>query len=122
MHENRDVIKELKVGMLVAVAGAELPKVGQVHSIEDIGHPTLETSLVVEFLVQEKAKHKPRWLRPFKTSDKDTFETIKYSDILLYDFKLTNGGCLKKNSRKYLQQYFKVLIMMEILLYTVRQF
>ena len=29
------VIKELKVGMLVAVVGAELPKVSQVHSIED---------------------------------------------------------------------------------------
>ena len=51
------VIKELKVGMLVAVAGAELPKVSQVHSIEDTRHPTLETSLVVEFLVQEKAKY-----------------------------------------------------------------
>ena len=109
MHENRNVLKELKVGMLVAVSGSDdskLPKVGKVHSIPDTRHTTLESSLVIEWLVQEKAKHKPKWLRPFKPSSKDSFGTIKYSDILLYDFQLTNAGCLKKNSREYLQQYF----------------
>ena len=36
MHQNRDVIKDLAVGMLVAVFGSSaLPKVGRVYSIED---------------------------------------------------------------------------------------
>ena len=57
--------------MMVAVSGPDsstLPKVGKVHSFIDTQHPTLESSLNVQWLVQEKAKHKPRWLRPFKPS------------------------------------------------------
>ena len=44
MHENRDVLKELKVGMLVAMSGSDaskVPKVGKVHSIADTRHPLL---------------------------------------------------------------------------------
>ena len=96
--------KDLTVGMLVAVSGSQLPKVGKVYSITD-AHPTIQSSIVVEWLVQEQARHKPRWLRPFKASKKESFGTIKYSDLLLYDFQLTNSGCLKKQSREYLQQF-----------------
>ena len=82
------MIKDLSVGMLVAVSGSQLPKVGKVHSIAD-AQPTMESAIVVQWLVQEQAKHKPRWLRPYKASKNESFGTIKYSDLLLYDFQLT---------------------------------
>ena len=96
--------------MLVAVPGSDstkLPKIGKIHSIVDTRYQTMESTLVIEWLIQDQAKHKPKWLRPFKNSSKDSFGTIRYSDILLYDFQLTNSGCLKKKSREYLQQFFE---------------
>ena len=108
VHENRDVVKELKVGMLVATTGpaeSTIAQVGIVQSIE--GTSSLNSKLTVNWMAQEKASHKPKWLRSFKISTKkDSLGTITFNDILLYDFELTKNGTLKKKSRDYLQKYF----------------
>ena len=93
--KNRDVTKELAIGMLVATPGFDkIPCIGRVSSISS-------NVVTINLLSQERAPHKPKWSRAFKDSQKST--AISYSDILLYDFELTNRGCLKKKTREYLQ-------------------
>ena len=85
--------------MLVAVKGQSFPQIGKVTYIPD--SPTLESSLQVQWLQQEKATHKPKWLRFFKSSS--ALGNILFSDIVLYDFDLTRHGALKKKARDYLK-------------------
>ena len=94
--------------MLLAIHGsAGLPKVGKVCSIEDTTCRSEDSKITVEWLIQKQVKNKPRWLRPYKMCDDPERGIIKFTDILLYDFLLTNTGCLKKQSREYLQQFFE---------------
>ena len=72
--QNRDVCRELKDGMLVAVKGELFPQIGIVKSIPHTA--TLESSIEVEWLQQERAPHKPTWLGFFKKST--TFRSIFY--------------------------------------------
>ena len=52
----------------------------------------------VQWCDLERASHKPKWLRFFIPGK--TITSIRFSDILLYDFKLTPRGALRKKSRK----------------------
>ena len=95
--QNRDVRKELQPGMLVATAGLEeLPLIGTVLSIDPA-----KSSIKVQWMVQEKASHKPKWARAFKKHSSSGI--ITFNEILLYDFQLTQNGCIKKKSRDYLK-------------------
>ena len=94
--------------MLLAVQGStSLPQVGKVCDIEDTTRRSEKSKITVEWFVQKQMKNKPRWLRPYQARDCPELGTINFPDILLYDFVLTNAGCLKKQSREYLQQFFE---------------
>ena len=75
---------------MIATKG-NFPKIGKVISITD--NSTLESDLEVEWYIQERAAHKPRWLRYFHPSKKQGH--IKRNYIILYDFELTKKGALK---------------------------
>lgn len=67
-------------------------------------NPSIESPIMVHWM-EQKAQHKSKWLRFIHPSAKrDAMRTVTYRDILLYDFKLTRKGALKKKSREYLQQ------------------
>lgn len=95
--QNRDVTKELQVGMLVATQGATFVRVDIVQAI--LPDPCTDSDLTVHWMEQERALHKPKWLRYFKPvpiTKKDAVGTVTFADILLYDFKLTNNSALRK--------------------------
>ena len=98
--ENRDILKELKTGMLFAYkcAHSDIPNIAQVVNIPS--NPTMECAIEVVLFKQEKAPHKPRWFRFFTSADKTA--TVSFSEILLYDFQLTNKGALRKKTREFL--------------------
>ena len=100
--QNRDVVKELEVGTLIAAPGNNFPKVGKVLSIPP--NPTIESIIKIQWMGQERAPHKPKWMRSFKLGPKNAVGCIKMNEIVLYGFQLTNRGCLKKKSREYLQK------------------
>ena len=101
--QNQDVVRDLQVGMMVAIEteGASFPDVGRVIAINSSAQ---DTPVQVQWFDQERATHKPKWLRYFLPGSTTT--SIRYSDILLYDFQLTQKGALKKRSREYLQRHF----------------
>ncbi len=67
--ENRDILKEIKLGMLVAFESkAEIPKIGEVSHIPP--NPTLQSMINVILYKQEGATHKPTWLRNFRITTK----------------------------------------------------
>lgn len=102
--QNRDVIKELKKGMLIAVVHDNFPRVAKVEVIPGCS----KLPVTVQWLEQERNPQKPRWLRYFRQSrKKQPLGIVPYSDIVLYDFELTKKGALKKKSRDYLQKYIK---------------
>lgn len=90
--------------MLIATAGENTPKVGKVYAIPP--NPTHDTAITIHWMIQERAPHKPKWMRYFKQTplnSKNAFGNVQTKDITLYGFELTNNGCLKKKSREYLQ-------------------
>ncbi len=101
--QNRDVTKELQVGMLVAVQEAAFVQIGTVQAIPPDPHN--DTLVTVHWMEQERAPHKPKWLRYFKPAPitkKNAVGTVTFADIMLYDFQLTKSGALKKKSREYI--------------------
>jgi hypothetical protein len=104
--QNRDIVKELRIGMLIAVTGKDrMPKVGRVHAIPP--NFTYDSSIPIQWMIQERAPHKPKWMRHFKQlplNSKNAFGNVLIQDITLYGFELTRKGCLKKKSREYLQR------------------
>ena len=98
--KNLDVLKNLLSGMLIPIKGTQLAKVTAISP-----NPTLETTIDVQWLHQEKAAHKPRWSRFFIIAT--SFGTILINDIILYDFQLTSKGALKKKAREYLQKQYQ---------------
>ena len=86
--------------MLVAIKGQSFPQVGTVLEIPP--NATMDTTIGVQWMKQEKAAHKPKWSRFFQPST--SVGIITFHHILLYDFQLTNKGALKKKSREYLQK------------------
>ena len=105
MVQNRDVVKELCIGMLVATSGATFPNIGTVKAIPP--NPCMDSTIHVHWMEQERAPHKPKWIRYFKPSTKrDAVGTVTINEILLYDFQLTKNGALKKKCRDYLRVHF----------------
>ena len=100
VHQNQDVLKELEVGMMVAMKVDNFPKLGRVTGVPT--NATLQSTIDVIWYRQQKASHKPRWLRFFKPSE--VSGKLKIGEIVLYDFTLTNKGALKKKSREYLKK------------------
>lgn len=93
--------------MLVAVKGTgeTFPWVGTVKQVPF--NPSYSSEVTIHWMEQERASHKPKWLRYFSPStQRDAVSIVRYSDIILYDFQLTNKGCLKKKSRDYLKTLF----------------
>ena len=88
--------------MMVAVRGDSFPRVGKVTSIP--ATPSLQASIGVQWYHQQRASHKPRWLRFFMPTP--DVGNIKIEEIILYNFDLTKKGALKKKSRDYLQEQF----------------
>ena len=92
--------------MLAAVKAAAFPRVGRIEAISP--NPNCNSEVTILFMEQERAPHKPKWARYFKLSSrKDAVGIIRFSDIILYDFQLTQRGALKKKAREYLQEYYK---------------
>ena len=86
--------------MMVAAKGVGFPRVGKVTSIPE--DRTLHSSVQVQWYHQQRAPHKPRWLRYFSPSN--VSGELKIDEIVLYDFNLTKMGSLKKKSRDYLKE------------------
>ena len=85
--------------MLIAVIeeGSSFPRIGTVTNIPP--NATKETPFIVHWMLQERAPHKPKWLRFFTPSTrKDSSGPVSFSDVVLYDFLLTPKGGLKKKS------------------------
>ncbi len=53
--QNRDTVKELRIGMLIATAGENVAKVGRVHAIPP--NPMLDTTITIHWFNQERALH-----------------------------------------------------------------
>ena len=88
--------------MLIAILEDGFPRVGTVVAVSP--NPCQTSEVQIHWMIQEKATHKPKWLRYFKPSQrKDAYGRIKIEDIVLYGFDLTEKGALKKKSRDYLQ-------------------
>jgi len=85
--------------MLIAADDNGFPKVGKVVAIPP--NVSLESRLQIQWMVQERAPHKSKWLRSFKLGPRQG--EMEVTKVLLYDFQLTNNGCLKKKSRDYLK-------------------
>ncbi len=83
--QNRDMVKELQVGMLVATHGVAFPRIGMVQAIPP--NATETSQLSIQWMEHERAPHMPRWLRFFKPSA--VVGTVFFADIVLYDFMLT---------------------------------
>ena len=56
--QNRDIIKELKVGMLIAIADSVIARVGKVLAIPS--NISLDSNITIQWMVQERAPHKPK--------------------------------------------------------------
>ena len=56
MIQNRDIIKELKVGMLIAIAESDIARVGKVLAIPS--NISLDSNITIQWMVQERAPHK----------------------------------------------------------------
>ena len=103
--ENQDIERDLAVGMLVAVQDvhASFPRIGKV-TVLPTRNAGLDSPIQVMWFQQERASHKPQWLRFFKQTTHTG--TVQMKEIILYDFLLTQKGALKKQSRDYLKQCF----------------
>lgn len=112
--QNQDVVKELQVGMLIAIAGNNFPKVGKVMAIPP--NPSLDSNISIEWMVQERATHKPKWQRSLKLGAKSVLEGTQLRNVLFYGFQLTNKGCLKKKSREHLKYLMKFVLLAMIFL------
>lgn len=87
--------------MLVATEGKTFVQIGTVQSIQP--NPTEFSSIIVQWMQQQKAPHKSRWLRFFEPST--DVGIISFAEILLYDFQLTKNGGLKKNTGTSIEHY-----------------
>ena len=98
--ENRNIVKELQVGMNIAFNNETdgTLKIAEVKCISP--NPNINSFIECCLMKQERAPHKPKWIRTFSKTEK--MHTVKYIDILLYDFQLTRNGALKKKTREYL--------------------
>ena len=109
---NRDVVKELVAGSIVALnhhrRRGTVPQLAKVTGIPP--NPTDQSQFQILWLEPESASHKGRWLRFYYESKKKTGNsTASYSEVILYDIELTKKGALKKQTREYLQAQYRDL-------------
>lgn len=96
---NRDIVRELELGMFVAISSTAIPVVGEVSYLP--ADPSITCNINILVWKQEKAPHKPKWLRCFhRTSDQIE---VALSAVVLYGFTLTAKGAFRKTTREYLQ-------------------
>ena len=67
--------------MFIATAGENVAKVGRVHAIPP--NPMIDTTITIHWLVQERAPHKPRWMRYFKLTHLNSRNAI--GNIMMKD-------------------------------------
>lgn len=106
---NRDITKEIGIGMNVAVMERSDSRNGPPYLATIVEVPfnlSLESAVTVNWLNPEKAPHKSRWLRYFKPSTQTA--SVSLQDIILYDFELTKSGALKKQARDFLKQEYNL--------------
>ena len=101
--QNQDIVKQLRIGMLIAIKSIEcFPKIGKVVALPP--NLSLTSDISVHWMIQEQAPHKPKWVRFFKPSKKRNAEgTTPINDVVLYGFELTANGALRKKTREYLR-------------------
>ena len=110
IRHNTDVEKELKAGSIIAVNHPQwIGEVPQIAIVESVITLSSTLTITISWMDQERAPHKPRWLRTWHKSSKFPQTTINVSNILLYDITLTNKGALKKVTREYLQKEYIAL-------------
>lgn len=100
--QNRNIEKELKTGMTVALSSRRSCTTGPPFIAVLMNLPPNikdDTELVIQWMNQERAPHKSRWLRYFKSSVHTG--SVFLDDIILYDFELTKKGALKKSTRDF---------------------
>ena len=107
IRHNTDIEKELKAGSIVAVNHPQwIGEVPQIAVVESVLTQSSTLTITISWMDQERAPHKPRWLRTWHKSSKFPQTTIDVSNVLLYDIILTNKGALKKVTREYLQKEY----------------
>lgn len=76
--------------MLVATdAGEPFP---QIRTVQDIPpNPDTTSEITIELIQQERAPHKPKWLRFFKQSSVIMTLTLSIKDIISYDLSSPNA-------------------------------
>ena len=99
VHKNQNILQDLAVGAMIAAKGDNFPRVGRVTEIPS--NPNYQSEVEVDWYRQERAPHKPRWLRYFQSTN--VIGKLPIEDIILYDFQLTNNGAFKKKTRDYLK-------------------
>lgn len=99
---NRDIVKELRIGMTIALSSRYHVKTGPpfIAIVTEIP-PTLslESSITINWMDQEKALHKSKWFKCLKTTTQSA--TVPLHEVILYDFELTKNGALKKHTREF---------------------
>ena len=112
MLHNRDIVKELMPGSVIALNHHQwrgtVPQLAKVTSIPP--NPTDQSQFPILWLEPESAPHKSRWCRFYSESKKKSANSSAYfSEVLLYDIELTKNGALKKQTREYLQAEYIAL-------------
>lgn len=112
MVHNRDVVKELEEGSIVAIDHPDKPGImPQLATVLKLPREkSLEAEVKIHWLEVKPGQKTARWFRYFQPSHKkDSISFIQYKNILLYDIVLTKKGALKKESREYLKEQYKLL-------------
>lgn len=112
MIHNRDVVKELEEGSIIAVNHPDksgiMPQLATVIKLPT--EKNLEGVVKIHWLEVKPGQKTARWFRFFEPSHKkDSMSFIQYKNILLYDIVLTKNGALRKESREYLKEQYKLL-------------
>ena len=112
MVHNRDVVKELEEGSIVAINHPDkhgiMPQLATVIKLPK--EKNLEGEVKIHWLEMKAGQKTARWFHFFQPSyKKNNTAVIQYKNILLYDIELTKKGALKKESREYLKEQYKML-------------
>ena len=112
MIHNRDIVKELEEGSIVAVNHPDKPGIiPQLATVIKLPkEKNLEGEVKIHWLDMKPGQKVARWFRFYQPSKKrDCTSFIQYKNILLYDIALTKNGALRKESRDYLKEEYKLL-------------
>ena len=97
--ENRNVVEELEEGVMVAFTDKINGALQLARVVSIPPNPTIDSMVKIVLFKQERAANKSKWNRYFFESE--ATDELKILDIVLYDFKLTQMGALKKRTKEY---------------------